>query len=87
MRERVTLRGVLRGKGAEALCTVRATRSGVLAAHEVDPQSISLSSPNPIPAPDGNYDLFLEGKCYHVRLEHGHLIVLRILKGVPKTVR
>jgi hypothetical protein len=86
MRERVTLRGVLRGKGAEALCTVRATRSGVLAAHEVDVQSISLYSPNPIPAPDGNYDFFLEGKCYHVRLEHGHF-VSRILKGVSKTAR
>ena len=74
MRERVTLRGVLRGKGAEALCTVKATRLGILVAHEVDPQSIDLLSPKFIPMPDGNYDLFLEGKCYHVRVEKGHLL-------------
>jgi hypothetical protein len=65
---------VLRGTGAEALCTVKATRLGVVAAHEVDPQSIDALSPKPIPVPDGNYDLFLEGKCYHVRLENGHLL-------------
>ena len=86
MRERVTLRGVLRGKGAEALCTIKAIRLGVLAAHEVDPQSISVSSPNPIPVPDGNYDLFLEGRCYHVRLEQGHF-ASRILKDASKTAR
>jgi hypothetical protein len=74
MRERVTLRGVLRGKGAEALCTVKATRLGVVAAHEVDPQGIDMVSPKSIPVPDGNYDLFLEGKCYQVRIENGHLL-------------
>ena len=84
MRERVTLHGVLRGKNAEALCTVKATRLGVSAAHDVDPLSINVPSPNPIPVPDGKYDLFLEGKCYHVRLEGGRLIVSRILSGVPK---
>jgi hypothetical protein len=74
MRERVTLRGILRSKGAEGLCTVKATRLGVLAAHEVDPQSIDVLSPRPLPLPDGSYDLFLEGKCYHVRVEKGHLL-------------
>jgi hypothetical protein len=74
MQERVTLRGVLRGKNAEALCTVKATRLGVLAAHEVDPQSIDVLSPKSIPVPDGNYDLVLEGKYYHVRLEKGHML-------------
>jgi hypothetical protein len=74
MPQRVTLRGVLRGKNAEALCTVKATRLGSLAAHEVDPRSIQVFSPKPIPVPDGDYDLFLEGKCYHVRLENGHLL-------------
>jgi hypothetical protein len=74
MRERVTLRGLLRAKGAEALCTVKATRLGVLAAHEVDAQSIDLLSPKFIPVPDGNYDLFLEGKCYRVRVQNGHLL-------------
>jgi len=77
MREGVTLRGVLRGKGAEALCTVKATRLGVLTAHEIDPLSIGVISPKPIPVPDGNYDLFLEGKCYHVRLKNGHLLSRR----------
>jgi hypothetical protein len=77
MHERVTLRGVLRGTGAEALCTVKATRLGLLAAHEVDPLSIDVLSPKPIPVPDGNYDLLLEGKCYHVRLKKGHLLSLR----------
>jgi hypothetical protein len=74
MRERVTLRGVLRAKGAEALCTVRATRLGVVTAHEVDARSIEVFSPKPVPVQDGNYDLFLEGKCYHVRVENGHLL-------------
>jgi hypothetical protein len=74
MPERVTLCGVLRGKNAEALCTVKATRLGMLAAHEVDPQSIDALSPKPIPVPDGSYDLFLEEKCYQVRVENGHLL-------------
>jgi hypothetical protein len=38
MRERVTLRGVLRAKGAEALSTVQATRLGVGA--DLRPRSI-----------------------------------------------
>lgn len=74
MRERVTMHGILRGKNAEALCKVKATRLGVSAAHEVDPQSVDLLSPKSIPVPDGNYDLFLEGKCYHVRVQNGHLL-------------
>jgi hypothetical protein len=74
MRERVTLHGILRGKGGHAPCAVKATRLGVIAAHEVDPQSIDMFSPQPVPLPDGNYDLFLEGKCYHVRVEKGHLL-------------
>jgi hypothetical protein len=73
MRERVTLHGILRGKGGEAPCTVKATRVRFLTI-EVDPQSIDVFSPNPIPLPDGNYDLFLEGKCYYGRLENGHLL-------------
>lgn len=81
MRERVTLRGVPRGKNAQALRTVKATGLGISAAHEVDPQSKSVSSPNRIPVPDGNYDLLLEGQCYHVGLEAGHLFVSPILKS------
>jgi hypothetical protein len=74
MQERVTLRGVLRGKNAEALCTVKTTRLGMLADHEVDPLSIDLISPKPIPVPDGDYDLLLEGEYYHVRVENGRLL-------------
>jgi hypothetical protein len=71
MRERVTLHGILRGKEGEAPCTL--SNAGAFSDNRVDPQSIDVFSPIPIPLPDGNYDLFLEGKCYYGRLENGHL--------------
>jgi len=51
MPQRVMLRGFLRAKGAEALCTVKATRLGVVAAHEIDPRSIEMFLPKPHATP------------------------------------
>jgi hypothetical protein len=72
MTERVTLKATLRGKGGEAPCIIKATRTHLPRAG-IDPQIVDATLTKPVPLPEGDYELLVDGKCLHVRLENGHL--------------
>jgi hypothetical protein len=72
MTERIILSGILRGQGGEAPCTIKATRTHLPGAG-VEPQIVDPSLTKPVQLPDGKYDLLVDGKCLHVRLENGQL--------------
>jgi hypothetical protein len=71
MREQIRLNGIVRGEGRESTCTISATRvhlPGASGASETTNWSISKVSEA---LPDGDYDIFADGKCEHVRLVNG----------------
>jgi hypothetical protein len=73
MTERVTLQGTLRGKAGQALCIIKATRTH-LPGGGIKPQLVQPTLEKPVPLPDGDYELLLEGERHWVRLENGHLL-------------
>jgi hypothetical protein len=73
MTERVTLRGTLRGQAGQAICTIKATRTHLPRAG-IEHQIVDATLTEPVPPPDGNYELLVEGKSLPVRLETGHLL-------------
>jgi hypothetical protein len=69
--ECVILKGTLRGKGGQTPCTIKARRTH-LPRTGIEPPDIEPSLMKPVPLPDGNYDLLVDGKCLAVCLENGH---------------
>ena len=71
MTERVRLKGVVRGEGREAACTIAATRvslPGAPGVSETTDWSVLAVSET---LPDGNYGIHAEGKREQVRLVNG----------------
>jgi hypothetical protein len=83
--ERVILQGTLRGKAGEIPCTIKATRTHLPRAG-IEPQIVDATLTKPVPLPEGNYELLVDGKCLHVRLENGHLLSRGLWPGMSKTV-
>lgn len=73
MRERVTLHGILRGNDGHGPCTIKTTLMP-LAGRGIKVVIEHPSLAERVSLPDGDYDLLLEGECYQVRLENGHLL-------------
>ncbi len=73
MTDRVNLIATLRGKARQAICTIKATRAHLPGAG-IEPQIVDATLIRPVPLPDGNYELLVDGKCLNVRLENGHLL-------------
>ena len=73
MTERVTLKATLRGKAGEAPCTIKATRTH-LPRTGIEPQIVDATLTKPVPLPEGDYELLVDGKSLLVRLENGHLL-------------
>ena len=71
MRERVRLKGVVRGEGREATCTISAARVSLPGAAGVSETTDWAMLDVSEPLPDGNYEVLADGKREQVRLVNG----------------
>ena len=71
MRERVKLKGVVRGEGHEATCTIAATRVSLHGAPGVSETTEWSMVDVSERLPDGNYEVFADNKRQQVRLVNG----------------
>jgi hypothetical protein len=71
--KRVILQGTLRGQAGQGPCTIKATQTRLPRAG-IEPQIVDATLTKPVPFPNGNYELLVDGKCLPVRLENGHLL-------------
>jgi hypothetical protein len=83
--ERVILQGTLRGAAGQSACTIKATRT-YLPRIGIEAQIVDAVLAKPVPLPEGDYELLVDGKCLDVRLENGHLLSRELWPGMPKTV-
>ena len=70
MRERVTLKGIVRGEGREATCTITATRVSLPGAGVSETTDWSMLDVSEL-LPNGNYEILADGKREQVRLVNG----------------
>jgi hypothetical protein len=70
------LQGTLRGKYGD--CIIKATQTRLPRAG-IEPQIANATLAKPVPLPEGNYDLVVDGKCLHVRLGKWTFVVLENL--------
>jgi len=72
MRERVRLKGIVRGEGREATCTIAAVRVSLPGepgiSETTDWSMLDVSES----LPDGDYEILADGKHEKVRLVNGH---------------
>jgi hypothetical protein len=71
MRERVSFRGILRGQGHEANCTVWATKVSLPGTSTVAYTHYTIDSVS-TPLPEGEYQLSANGEVSTVRYQNGH---------------
>jgi len=71
MRERVRLKGVVRGEGPEATCTISAAQISLPGAAGVSETTDWVMLDVSEPLPDGNYEILADGKREQVRLVNG----------------
>lgn len=69
MKERVILQGVVHGEGRKATCRIRATRVTLEAGISETAEWSILDVSERLP--DGNYEIFADGKSEHARLVNG----------------
>ena len=85
MTERVTLKAILRGQAGQSQCTIRATRTH-LPRIGIEAQIVDAILTKPVPLPEGDYELLVDGACLDVRLENGQLLFRGLWPGMSKPV-
>jgi hypothetical protein len=83
--ERVILQGTLRGPAGQASCAIKATRTH-LPRIGIEAQIVDAILTEPVPLPEGDYELLVDGKCLDIRLENGQLLFRGLWPGMSKAV-